>query len=91
MIVSGPRPEMNPVAALAVSANDDARKGERRVYFGPESGFVNAPVYDRYCLVPGKTFEGPAIVEERESTTIVPPHASACIDAALNLVIDLPA
>ena len=31
---------------------------------------------------------GPAVFEERESTTIVPPGASARVDAALNLVID---
>jgi N-methylhydantoinase A len=89
VIVSGPRPEVDLVAAKSVDVNGDADKGERQVYFGPETGFVNARVYDRYHLVPGSSFEGPAIVEERESTTIVPPNASACIDATLNLVIDL--
>ncbi len=90
VIVSGPRPEIDLVTARPVVANDDAEKGARQIYFGPETGFVNARVYDRYLLAPGSTFKGPAIVEERESTTIVPPDASACIDAALNLVIDLP-
>jgi N-methylhydantoinase A len=90
VIVSGPRPKIDLVATQPVAANGDADKGERQVYFGPETGFVNARVYDRYHLVSGSSFKGPAIVEERESTTIVPPNASARIDAALNLVIDLP-
>ena len=63
----------------------------RQIYFGPATGFVDAPVYDRYRLASGSTFDGPAVFEERESTTIVPPGAGARIDAALNLVIDLPA
>ncbi len=90
VIVSGPRPEINLVATPPGSATGDAMKGERQVYFGPETGFVTAQVYDRYHLATGSTFTGPAIVEERESTTIVPPNACACIDAALNLVINLP-
>ena len=36
-------------------------------------------MYDRYALAPGATFNGPAIVEERESTLIVGPGA-ACRD-----------
>jgi len=90
VIVSGPRPEIDLVEARPATASGDARKGERPVYFGLQTGFVNTPVYDRYRLVPGNTFEGPAIFEERESTMVVPPGAKAQIDAALNLVIDLP-
>lgn len=47
------------------------------------------PVYERYALAPGTTLRGPAVVEERESTTIVPPSARLHVDAALNLVITL--
>jgi len=90
VIVSGPRPKIDLVATPPLAASGDADKGERQVYFGPETGFMNARIYDRYHLTSGSIFTGPAIVEERESTTIVPPNASAHIDAALNLVIDLP-
>ena len=89
VIVSGPRPVLDLAAARPVKESGDARKGQRRIYFGPKSGFVDAPVYDRYRLVPGTAFEGPGIFEERESTMVVPPGAKARIDAALNLVIDL--
>ena len=47
------------------------------------------PVYDRYALAPGTTLRGPAIVEERESTTVVPPGARLSVDADLDLVIAL--
>ena len=91
VIVSGPRPEIDLVAAQPATANGGEIKGERRIYFGPKTGFMDAPVYDRYSLVAGSEFDGPGIFEERESTTVVPPGATARIDAALNLVIDLPA
>jgi N-methylhydantoinase A len=47
-------------------------------------------VYDRYALAPGAVFEGPALVEERESTCVVGPGARVTVDAFRNLVIELP-
>jgi N-methylhydantoinase A/oxoprolinase/acetone carboxylase beta subunit len=45
-------------------------------------------VYDRYALEPGAAFVGPAIVEERESTTIIGPAARVHVDAARTLVAE---
>jgi N-methylhydantoinase A/oxoprolinase/acetone carboxylase beta subunit len=64
-------------------------KGHREVYFG-ETGFVPCQVVDRYALKPGDTFEGPAVVEERESTTVIGPGATVAVDQFHNLVIELP-
>lgn len=64
-----------------------ARKGSRRAYFS--GGYRETPVYDRYSLVPGTRFAGPAIVEERESTVIVGPDGSFRIDDQWNLVVEL--
>ncbi len=88
--VSGADPGVDLVAGRPMAAAGDAQRGRRKVYFGPQNGFVDAPVYDRYLLAPGSTFQGPAVFEERESTTVVPPGATARIDAALNLLVDLP-
>jgi 5-oxoprolinase (ATP-hydrolysing) len=44
-------------------------------------GFVDALVYDRYALRPDDKIVGPAIVEERGSTTVVPPGDSLFVDA----------
>lgn len=90
VVVSGDKPVIDLVAARPATVVGDAKKGDRDIYFGPETGFVNASVYDRYGLVPGNSFEGPGVFEERESTTVVPPGAKARIDEALNLVVDLP-
>ena len=54
--------------ALRAAAEDpgDPVKGKRPAYF-PESGqHIPTTVYDRYRLVPGQAFGGPAIIEERE-------------------------
>ncbi len=41
---------------------------------------VYADVFDRTALAPGQIVEGPAVIEERETTTIVPPRWSATVD-----------
>ncbi|HEY0835845.1 MAG TPA: hypothetical protein VGE72_18220, partial [Azospirillum sp.] len=52
--------------------------------------FAATPVYDRYRLVPGARLQGPAIIEERESTVVVPDAAVVTVDGYRNLVVDLP-
>ena len=46
-------------------------------------------VYDRYRLGPGATFTGPAIVEERESTTVIGPGAAVSVDNEGNLTVEI--
>ena len=46
VIVSGEKPVIDLVAARPDTTTGDAKKGDRKIYFGPEIGFVNAPVYD---------------------------------------------
>lgn len=67
----------------------DALKGTRDVHFG-ETGFAPCKVYDRYALKPGDRFDGPAVVEERESTTVIGPGAQVSVDKYHNLIIELP-
>ncbi len=93
--VSGPRPEF-PIStrgtardASATSA-DAALKGRRHAYFPEGNAFQATPVYDRYRLLPGMTFVGAAIVEERESTFVVGPGGRASIDGHQNLLVELP-
>ncbi len=59
---------------------EGAIKGERLAYSSIAGDFVPYNVYDRYSLFPGATFEGPAIIEERESTAIVGEDASVSVD-----------
>ena len=48
-----------------------ARKGERLAWSPREKQMVPHAVYDRYQLGAGAELSGPAIIEERESTTVV--------------------
>ena len=74
------------LAKASPVAGREARKEDRLAYFPEAGGFVRTPVYDRYALEPGRALEGPAIVEERESTTVLPPGVSAVVDGYANLV-----
>lgn len=60
----------------------------RRVYFA-QDGWVDAAVFDRKELMPGVRFNGPAIIEEREATTIVPPFARGEVDGAFNIILQI--
>ncbi|NJO23375.1 MAG: hydantoinase/oxoprolinase family protein [Sphingomonadales bacterium] len=65
----------------------DPIKGIRPAYF-PEFGtHVPTTIYDRYRLVPGNAFNGPAIVEERESTLIVGPRGRFKVAASGNIIV----
>jgi len=46
-------------------------------------------VYDRYRLSPGADLCGPAIVEERESTTVLPPGCGGPVDAFGSLLVEV--
>ncbi len=65
-----------------------ALKGEREVYFRePEPGYRSIPVYDRYQFSPGMKATGPCIIEEPESTIVVPPGCRVEVDEYLNVVV----
>jgi N-methylhydantoinase A len=59
--------------------------GRRPAWFGDQ--FLETPVYQRAALAPGVRITGPAIIEETESTTILPPIFSLSVDRALNLLL----
>jgi N-methylhydantoinase A len=78
---------MDKVAAKNRKPGDSA-KGCRDVYFfGPTAGFVNCPVHDYERLGIGAVVVGPAIVEQENSTIVVPPARLAKLDAYHNLII----
>jgi N-methylhydantoinase A len=64
-----------------------AIKKIRPVYFRSASGFVDTPVYERSRLAAHDNFAGPAIVEEPDSTTVVPPGYDVTVGDYLQLVI----
>ena len=67
----------------------EALRRMRQVYFHSIGGYLACPVYARYLLRAGAVLAGPAIIEERESTTVVGPKDSVAVDQWLNLIIDV--
>ena len=64
---------------------DNQPSGERNAWFGEK--IVATPVFRRADLGPDAMLSGPAIVEENESTTIVPPDFHLRVDRAQNLIL----
>ena len=54
-------------------------------------GRRETPVLRRETLGPGSTLEGPAIIEQLDTTTVLPPGFRAAVDDAGNLIVDVPA
>jgi N-methylhydantoinase A len=88
-VVSGPRPDLTITGTIAAGTTDPpVPKWHRAAYFPEARGYVQTPVYDRYALGPGARLAGPAIVEERESTTVVGPGAVITVDAHRTLIAE---
>ena len=66
---------------------DAARKAERTVDFDAD-GMHRCVVYERELLPPGFETDGPAIIEEPASTTLVHPGQHLWVDDWGNLLID---
>jgi len=56
----------------AAAGSGEKKPQQRRAYFGPEYGFLETPVLERGELAGGE-YEGPLVVEEYDTTTVVPP------------------
>lgn len=73
-------------------ADDDfdvTRQKTREAYFEESGQFVETAVIDRTALGAGVSFDGPAIVEQMDSTVVVPPNATAEVDRTGNIIIEV--
>ena len=59
----------------------------RPAYFPETGGFTDTPVYSRLTLGAGASINGPAIIEEAESTVVLVPGSRATVDRYGNIVI----
>ncbi len=78
-----------PQAPPEPAADLEMIKGRRSVYFGPEHGWLEINIYRRGQLPIGRTFAGPAIIEEMSSTTVVQPGQTITVDPVGNLIISV--
>lgn len=68
-----------------------AFKKNRKVYFEEFKDYVDCPSYERSQLKAGNVIAGPAIVEQMDTTTVIPPKQKAKIDKYGNIIIKVKA
>ena len=88
VIARGLSEESRMPEKLGMSASaGQAATSQRQVYFGPDRGWIDTPVLDRIALN-GSTQQGPLIIEEYDSTTVVPPTWRASADQWRNIILE---
>ncbi len=83
------RPFRIPALQHTATSINDCIKGERRAFSLTQKEYIPFTVFDRFKLFPGAAFNGPAIIEEKESTIIVGEDAKASVDEHGFVWIDL--
>ncbi|HSF61788.1 MAG TPA: hydantoinase/oxoprolinase family protein [Gaiellaceae bacterium] len=81
-----PKPRLLEVEETAGQDSAHAVVDEHEVYFGGE--WLPTKIYDRSALQPGNRVEGPAVITEFDSTTVVLAGYAAEVDRYLNLIIN---
>ena len=71
-------PDVEKTAASNAATKPAAARGTREVTLWEQARTV--PVYDRAALATGQVLDGPALIEERETTVVIPPRWRAVID-----------
>ncbi|MEO3997889.1 hydantoinase/oxoprolinase family protein [Mesorhizobium sp. CAU 1732] len=85
--VVGRRPKLDMAVFAPVDGKppEDCLRGTRRIY--AEGAFHEAKIYDRLALAVGAAIQGPAILEQADTTIFVDPGLNATVDAFGNLVM----
>jgi len=78
------------LAAHEATGSTPAPASRRPVWFDGEAA-MDTPVYERSDLPAGFSISGPAVVEQLDATTLIPPGTTAEVDKYLNLIIRLKA
>jgi N-methylhydantoinase A len=73
----------------AAGERGPATIGEREAYFPECGGMIPSKIIDRYRMKASDAFEGPCLIEERESTTVILPGDLVSIDHLGHLVIEI--
>ncbi|MCC6473354.1 MAG: hydantoinase/oxoprolinase family protein, partial [Burkholderiales bacterium] len=74
-------------SARASQSVESARRGSRLCLFDGTPEPVQTPVYDWDRLAPGHAISGPALVDDKTTTALVPPGYGCEVDAYGNLLL----
>jgi N-methylhydantoinase A len=80
-----PRPQLLPSAVPG--RLEEACKGSRQAYFDEYHAYHDTPIYSRARLPVEVEIDGPAIVEQPDTTTVVYPGQRCRVDTAGNVLI----
>ena len=87
VVVRIPRSNAASYDPLPEIASRSREVGEREAYFGPGHGILATPVVTRAALLDGER-PGPLLVDEYDSTVVVPPECIARLDAFGNVEVN---
>lgn len=76
--------DVQPLPEGAAGAEPE---GRRSVYFNRATGFVETPLYRRERLAAGTRLHGPALIDQMDTSTVVPPGFTCEVDRLGNLIL----
>jgi N-methylhydantoinase A len=74
---------------LPKSERDPKPVARRQVLFDEKDGYLDTPIYDRAKLGAGAVINGPAVIEQLDSTTVILPGQKAEIERYGNIIIEV--
>jgi N-methylhydantoinase A len=83
------KPPLERIARGGRTPPASARRGRRSAYFAEAGRAVSTPEYARDALKAGNRIDGPALIEEHASTTVLLPGDRAQVDPFGNIVIEV--
>lgn len=78
-----------PAIAAGTADPSPALKGTRKVYFEEAGDYVDCVTYERSRVAAGNVISGPAIIEQMDTTTVLPPGETAKVDRFGTLIVEL--
>jgi N-methylhydantoinase A len=89
LTATGPAPVGELPQDPQTGTAEEAVVDTRPVHFAETGGWTDTVIYDRERLRKGARFTGPAIVEQGDATTVVPPGGEVEVDGYRNLIVDV--
>lgn len=74
-------PQYQPSSTVTHAASEHAASTQRDVYFDTANGFTTTHIYKRSGLSQADLIKGPAIIEQQDTTTVIPPGWVASMDS----------
>jgi N-methylhydantoinase A len=86
LVAKGTLPKPPSVPTAKPVAEEPAPFGSRSVFFSEIQQYVDTPLYRREALTPGARLEGPAIIEQLDSTVVLSPGTNSVVTKDMHIV-----